>query len=142
MAVQNLTHGLRRGQPEKGGEACLALATEWRLSPGLWSFQRDLRRRYPPNCDVHSRDRRWQLYVETGRPLRALSGHLCAPGEPVRSRPLADLPEESNERRMRHLRALAFATGHSVRMLAVRARRRSRVLFPQHFGSLTPRQRG
>ena len=21
---------------------------------------------YPPNCDVHSRDRRWQLYVDSG----------------------------------------------------------------------------
>src|SRR5580704_14047505 len=36
MAVQNLTHDLRRGLPKKGGEACFALATEWRLRPGLW----------------------------------------------------------------------------------------------------------
>jgi hypothetical protein len=23
----------------------------------------------PPNCDVHSRDQRWQLYVDSSRPI-------------------------------------------------------------------------
>jgi hypothetical protein len=51
-----------------GGEACFALAMEWRLWHGRRAYRASPgKARFPPNCDVHGCDPLCPLYVDSGR---------------------------------------------------------------------------
>jgi hypothetical protein len=69
-----------------GGEACFALAMEWRLWHGRQAYRASLgKARFPPNCDVHGCDPLCPLYVDSSRPVCANTGHSPTLGRRVNS---------------------------------------------------------